>query len=54
MKLHIGIVIGVVILVAVIGYFVGKGAGAQVVDAEGKHVKGHFVSSDGKTATLKA
>ena len=44
----------IALLVGVVGLVIGASMSKQVVDAEGKAVKGKFLSSDGKTAVLQA
>lgn len=53
MRINIWIVLLVVLLIASISFFVGKYK-YEVVDSEGKYVKGKFISTDGITATLKS
>jgi hypothetical protein len=53
MRINISLVFLIVVLVGVICFFVAKFR-YQVVDANGKAVKGKFVSQDGSTASLKS
>jgi len=54
MRINIWLVLLLVIAIALVAFFIGKKSSHQVVGADGKKVKGHFVSTDGVTATLQA
>lgn len=53
MRINIWLVLLIVVLIASISFLIAKSK-YQVVDANGKAVKGKFVSQDGSTAILKS